>query len=236
MKTPNFIANEELPDLNTGCILNTFKDVGILNDDAKTFEVSYGTTIIGLVYEGGVLLACDSRTSSGAYIPSRCTNKIRRITPSVYTCVSGVAAHSQFIVDLTRNSMNTLMLDMKTGSVPPISAAYKMKNTLFTYKEALKAGFIIGGYNFGEKKGEIFQVCPGGSLIDKERFLTAGSGSIFVTGFAEANYRSDFTKDEAKEFLKDCIRTAMKYDSASGGLIRIVDINDKETTEDIITL
>ena len=65
--------------------------------------------------------------------------------------------------------------------------------------------------------------------------MNAGIGSVFITGFAEVNYRDNFTKDEAKTFLKESITTAMKYDSTSGGTVRIADINEHGVKEDIIT-
>ena len=52
----------------------------------------------------------------------------------------------------------------------------------------------------------------------------SGSGSVFVAGFMDANYKPDMPKAAAKEFLKSCISLACYRDGSSGGCIRLVDI------------
>ncbi|KAM2869026.1 hypothetical protein FF1_017012 [Malus domestica] len=50
---------------------------------------SMGTTIIGVTYDGGVVLAADSRTSTGVYVANRASDKITQLTDNVYVCRSG---------------------------------------------------------------------------------------------------------------------------------------------------
>ncbi|GAB2276115.1 proteasome chaperone 1, partial [Dionaea muscipula] len=51
--------------------------------------LSTGTTIIGVTYNGGVVLGADSRTSTGVYVANRASDKITRLTDNVYLCRSG---------------------------------------------------------------------------------------------------------------------------------------------------
>ncbi|KAM0014235.1 putative proteasome endopeptidase complex [Helianthus debilis subsp. tardiflorus] len=50
---------------------------------------SMGTTIIGVTYDGGVILGADSRTSTGLYVANRASDKITQLTDNVYLCRSG---------------------------------------------------------------------------------------------------------------------------------------------------
>ncbi|KAF8407359.1 hypothetical protein HHK36_006487 [Tetracentron sinense] len=50
---------------------------------------SMGTTIIGVTYNGGVVLGADSRTSTGMYVANRASDKITQLTDNVYLCRSG---------------------------------------------------------------------------------------------------------------------------------------------------
>nr|GMC85826.1 proteasome subunit beta type-6 [Ipomoea batatas] len=50
---------------------------------------SMGTTIIGVTYNGGVVLGADSRTSTGMYVANRASDKITKLTDNVYVCRSG---------------------------------------------------------------------------------------------------------------------------------------------------
>ncbi|RVW88761.1 Proteasome subunit beta type-6 [Vitis vinifera] len=75
---------------------------------------SMGTTIIGVTYNGGVVLGADSRTSTGStstlyctfsvgvYVANRASDKITQLTDNVYLCRSGSAADSQILSDYVR--------------------------------------------------------------------------------------------------------------------------------------
>ncbi|KAI3703610.1 hypothetical protein L1987_73800 [Smallanthus sonchifolius] len=63
---------------------------------------SMGTTIIGVTYNGGVILGADSRTSTGLYVANRASDKITQLTDNVYNCRSGSAADSQIVSDYVR--------------------------------------------------------------------------------------------------------------------------------------
>ncbi|SBS84116.1 proteasome subunit beta type-6, putative [Plasmodium malariae] len=70
--------------------------------DIKT-PISDGTTIIGLIYDSGVMLACDTRTSSGTFITNKCSRKINRINENIYVCRSGASAHSQKVIEIIKH-------------------------------------------------------------------------------------------------------------------------------------
>ena len=44
---------------------------------------------------------------------------------------------------------------------------------------------------------------PGGSLV-KCKYSIGGSGSGFIYGFCDVNYKDNMTLNEAKEFVKKC--------------------------------
>ncbi|GJM98823.1 hypothetical protein PR202_ga15864 [Eleusine coracana subsp. coracana] len=52
-------------------------------------EHRMGTTIVGVCYNGGVILGADSRTSTGMYVANRASDKITSLTDNVYVCRSG---------------------------------------------------------------------------------------------------------------------------------------------------
>ena len=80
------------------------------NDNATTIasiptervseEVSTGTTILAVSYDGGVVLGADSRVTTGTYVSNRASDKITPLFDgSVYLCRSGSAADTQIISD-----------------------------------------------------------------------------------------------------------------------------------------
>ncbi|CCF73706.1 20S proteasome subunit beta 1 [Babesia microti strain RI] len=61
----------------------------------NTDEVSTGTTILAMHYAGGVILAADSRTSSGQFVSNRVARKITKLLPNIYVARCGSAADTQ---------------------------------------------------------------------------------------------------------------------------------------------
>ena len=64
----------------------------------------------------------------------------------------------------------------------------------------------------------------GGSLLDVP-FAMSGSGSTYIYGYADANWRPDFNKEEAINFAKASVSLAMSRDGASGGIVRLAVIS-----------
>ena len=63
-------------------------------------------------------------------------------------------------------------------------------------------------------------------------FAVSGSGSVFIQGFIDANYKPTMSKAEVKEFLKSCISLACYRDGSSGGCIRLLDITEEGCTRE----
>ena len=87
-------------------------DLQILNErngiasGLKPGEVSTGTTILALPYEGGVLVCADSRTSTGTYVANRVSDKLVQISEQIYVCRSGSAADTQTLTDYVHYFLN----------------------------------------------------------------------------------------------------------------------------------
>ena len=61
-----------------------------------------------------------------------------------------------------------------------------------------------------------------------------GSGSTFIWGYVDANYKPNMTKLECKEFIKSCIALAIYRDSSSGGIIRLLDITKEKCEREYV--
>jgi 20S proteasome subunit beta 1 len=65
----------------------------------KPGEVSTGTTIMALPFEGGVVVCADTRTSTGTYVANRVSDKLVQLSDQIYACRSGSAADTQALTD-----------------------------------------------------------------------------------------------------------------------------------------
>jgi 20S proteasome subunit beta 1 len=53
-------------------------------NDLSEEEISTGTTIFAAVYDKGVLIGADSRTTSGAFIADRCSDKLDYVHDKIF--------------------------------------------------------------------------------------------------------------------------------------------------------
>ena len=51
-------------------------------------------------FKGGVVIGADSRTTTGAYIANRVTDKLTMVHDRIWCCRSGSAADTQAIADI----------------------------------------------------------------------------------------------------------------------------------------
>ncbi|KAG5892003.1 hypothetical protein JTB14_007751 [Gonioctena quinquepunctata] len=55
-------------------------------DDWRNAAHSTGTSIMAAEFDGGVIIGADSRTTTGAYIANRVTDKLTKVTDHIYCC------------------------------------------------------------------------------------------------------------------------------------------------------
>ncbi len=63
------------------------------------------TTILAAEYNGGVIIAADSRTSSGSYVSNRVTDKLTPLSQGIFCLRSGSAADTQAIADFVKYNL-----------------------------------------------------------------------------------------------------------------------------------
>lgn len=63
---------------------------------------------------------------------------------------------------------------------------------------------------------------PLGGSLHKQPYAIGGSGSTYIYGYCDANWRENMDEAEGVEFVKNSLREAIKWDGSSGGVIRMV--------------
>mmetsp|Transcript_49524 Transcript_49524/g.112423 ORF Transcript_49524/g.112423 Transcript_49524/m.112423 type:complete len:214 (+) Transcript_49524:77-718(+) len=189
---------------------------------ARKGEVSTGTTIMAVAFDGGVVLGADSRVSTGTYIANRVSDKVAALHDSIFMCRSGSAADTQAISDYVRYWLASHATEVNR---PPTvkTAATLARKLCYENKDALMAGVIVGGYDPVEG-GSVYVLPLGGTLM-KMPFAIGGSGSTYIYGHVDSEYKPNMTKDECKQFVKKAIAHAMARDGSSGGIIRLVTVD-----------
>ena len=187
------------------------------------------TSIMGVAFAGGVVIGADSRTTTGSYIANRVSDKLTKLASSIYCCRSGSAADTQAVAEYVR--FHLAMHKEEIGDEPSVATAARVVGSMvYNNKDALMAGIIIAGYD--PVDGGSVHIVPLGGGVVKMPFAIGGSGSTYIYGWVDDNYREGMTRDECVEFVKNGLALAMARDGSSGGLIRmaIIDADGVERT------
>lgn len=197
------------------------KDAFDKADSPSPIEMAHGTTTLGFVYQGGVLIAVDSRSTQGNYIASQTVKKVIEINPYLVGTMAGGAADCSFWErELGRQCR---LFELRNKERISVAAASKMlANIVYAYKNyGLSMGTMIAGW---DKTGpNLFYVDNDGTRLKGERF-SVGSGSTYAYGVMDSGYRFDLSDEEAYELGRRAVFAATYRDSYSGGVINVYHI------------
>jgi len=187
---------------------------------------------MAVTFDGGVIMGADSRTSSGSYIANRVSDKIVPIHDFIWACRSGSAADTQAVIDMVKYYVMSHATEL--GRLPRVkTCATLMQKICYENKDRLMAGIIVGGWDPYDG-GQVFEIPLGGVLMEQP-YAMGGSGSTYIYGLVDHTFKLGMTKAECKEFVRRSIAHAMCRDGSSGGVVRMV-IIDQAGIEKEVTL
>ena len=187
--------------------------------------VKTGTTTIGLTCKGGILLASESKASMGYMVVNKDVQKVFKIDDKIGITIAGMVSDAQQLINILRAEIS--LYKLQTGEEISISAvANLLSNVMYARRfYPYYTQIIIGGVD--STGAHIYSFDPTGSCI-KENYVSTGSGSPFVYGILEKDYKDNMTLEEGKTLIRSAIRCAAQRDMASGGeKIWIAEITDK---------
>ncbi|GAA5873757.1 hypothetical protein JCM8547_005941 [Rhodosporidiobolus lusitaniae] len=191
-------------------------------DDASDpdcrIKIKHGTTTLAFKYQGGIVVAVDSRATAGSYIASGTVKKVIEINPYLLGTMAGGAADCQYWE--TYLGIQCRLHELRNHERISVAAASKyLSNLVYSYKGmGLSMGTMVCGY---DKTGpNIFYVDSDGTRLKGDMF-SVGSGSTFAYGVLDQSWRWDLTEEEAIDVGKRSIFAAGHRDAFSGNTINI---------------
>ena len=175
-------------------------------------------------FASGVVIGADSRTTTGSYIANRVTDKLTPIHDRIYCCRSGSAADTQAVADIV--AYHTQLYATQHAAQPKVRTVAKLFSELcYANKDRLQAGIIVAGWD-AKEGGKVFSVPLGGSC-HQQPFAIGGSGSTYIYGWCDANYKAGMSEKECLEFVSRALSHAMSRDGSSGGVVRMAVITEQ---------
>lgn len=187
-------------------------------------EVKKGTTTLGMVCKDGVVLASERRATMGTLISHKNTQKVFKLDDNLGLTTAGLVGDLQLLARYITAEVELYKLK-RNAPMPVKSCATLLANILagrryFPYWVQL----VVGGVD--EDGSHVYSLdMAGGSIPDS--YVTTGSGSPYVYGVLEDNFKEEMALDEGIDLAIRALTAAMKRDAASGDGIDVVSITKK---------
>eukprot|EP01129_Flabellula_baltica_P012435 TRINITY_DN561_c0_g1_i1.p1 TRINITY_DN561_c0_g1~~TRINITY_DN561_c0_g1_i1.p1 ORF type:complete len:296 (+),score=78.73 TRINITY_DN561_c0_g1_i1:28-915(+) len=191
-------------------------------------QFAKGTTTLAFQFQGGVIVAVDSRATMGSYISSQKVKKVIEINPYLLGTMAGGAADCSFWErELGRRCR---LYELRHKERISVAAASKiLANITYSYKGyGLSMGTMVTGW---DKTGpHLYYVDNDGTRL-KGNLFSVGSGSTYAYGVLDSGYRYDLSVEEAIELGRRSIYHATHRDAYSGGFINVYHVHSEGWTK-----
>lgn len=184
-------------------------------------DFDHGTTTLGFRFQGGVILAVDSRATGGQFIGSQTMKKIVEINDYLLGTLAGGAADCVYWDRVLAKECR--IYELRNKERISVAAASKiMSNIVYYYKGmGLSMGMMLAGY---DKRGpQLYYIDSEGTRTPGKVF-SVGSGSIYAYGVLDSGYRWDLSDEDAQDLGRRAIYHATHRDAYSGGIVRVYHI------------
>lgn len=186
-------------------------------NSAQPKATSTGTTIVGVKFEGGVLIAADTRSTQGPIVADKNCAKLHRISPRIWCAGAGTAADTEAVTALIGSNIE--LHSLSTRRQPRVVTALQMlKQHLFKYQGHIGAYLIVAGV---DPTGPHLMSVQAHGSTDVGYYLSLGSGSLAAMAVLESRWREGMTKDEAISLAADAIEAGIWNDLGSGSNVDV---------------
>lgn len=193
-----------------------------------THPIVTGTSVLGLKYAGGVMLAADTLASYGTMAKYKNARRLERVDDKVLIGAGGEFSDFQAIVDLLQ--ANALEEQCMSGLYEPHSSNAKetwnyLRSVMYNRRNKMNPlwnDLVVAGLDHTDK--------PFLGWVDKigttfeEDLVATGFGSYLAIPLLREKYRPDLQEGEARALLEDCMRILFYRDCRASNRIQIAKV------------
>ena len=182
--------------------------------------VPHGTTVLGLKYADGVIMAGDRRATSGYTIADPRMRKV--FTADDYTAIAIAGAAGQAIEMVKLFQLELEHYEKITGDRLSLEGkanrlAQMIRSNFPLAMQGLVVVPLFGGFDQGRGEGRIFYYDATGGRWEEDDFQTTGSGGQSAKNSLKKRWRAGLSRDEALSVAVEALMDAAEDDVATGG-------------------
>jgi proteasome beta subunit len=192
-------------------------------------QVKKGTTTVGLICGGSVVLASEKRATMGSFIASKAAKKIYRVDDRMGMTTAGIVGDAQTLVRLI--SVEARLYKIRRQEPMSVKAMTTLLSNVLSGQRMFPfiVQLLVGGID--RNGAHIFSIDPFGGNTDEREIAATGSGSPIAYGVLEDRYSKDMLLEEGISLAIQALHSAMKRDSASGEDMEVVVIREDKYEE-----
>ncbi|RKF66784.1 Proteasome subunit beta type-5 [Golovinomyces cichoracearum] len=187
-------------------------------------KIAHGTTTLAFRFQGGIIVATDSRATAGSWIASQTVKKVIEINDCLLGTMAGGAADCQYWLAILGRECRLHELRHKRR-ISVAAASKILSNLIYSYKGmGLSMGTMCAGVTPSEGPA-LYYIDSDGTRLSGNLFCV-GSGQTFAYGVLDAEYRYDLSEKDALELGSRSILAATHRDAYSGGFINLYHVKE----------
>jgi proteasome beta subunit len=181
---------------------------------------AHGTTVLGLKFAEGVVMAGDRRAVEGFSIADERIEKVFSADERSAIAISGAAGPAIEMVKLFRVEIehyekvqgDRLSLEGKANRL-----AQMIRQNFPLAMQGLVVVPLFGGYDERREEGRLFRYDAVGGRWEEENFVATGSGGRPAKSTLKKRWRQGLSRDDAVVVAVEALRDASEEDVATGG-------------------
>jgi proteasome beta subunit len=182
--------------------------------------VPHGTTVLGLKYADGMLMAGDRRATAGNLIADAKMKKVFPADDYSAIAIAGAAGQAVELVKLFQLELehyekitgDRLSLEGKANRL-----AQMIRENFPLALQGLVVVPLFGGYDERRAEGRIFYYDATGGRWEEDDYQTTGSGALPAKNSLKKRWRPRLARDEAIRVAIEALVDAADDDAATGG-------------------
>ena len=191
-------------------------------------QVKKGTTTVGLLCDGGVVLASEKRATMGSFIASKAAKKIYQVDDRLGVTTAGVVGDAQALIRMM--SVEVKLYKIRRGEPMTVKGMATLLSNVMNGQRYYPyiVQLLLGGID--RNGAHIFSIDPLGGNTEEKEVAATGSGSPIAYGVLEDRYSEGMSIEDGTALAIQALYSAIRRDSASGGEMEVVVIT-KDTYE-----
>ncbi|MFA5931347.1 MAG: archaeal proteasome endopeptidase complex subunit alpha [archaeon] len=192
------------------------KAATMFSPDGRLYQVEYaskiveqGTTGVGIIFDGGVVLAADKSITSKLVIPES-IEKIFKIDENIAVVSAGLVGDARRLVGIARRqAQDNKMVYSERIQVETMAKEIAETKQAFTQYGGLRpfgVAFIIGGLD--EKGSKLFETEPSGALAEYKA-VAVGRNKDKAMEVFEKEFKEGLTLNEAAAIAYKAIEKSL---------------------------